>query len=120
MCGTLDYLPPEMICGADHSAAVDLWAIGVLCYEFLVGKPPFEHDKQSDTYKAIKSVSFTYPDYVRRGPRELISKLLKVDPQERISLEGVRDFIPFSKGNQTISGYEPLVDSLDDRDQTEN
>lgn len=42
LCGTLDYLPPEMVEGKDHTAKVDLWALGVLTYEFLVGSPPFE------------------------------------------------------------------------------
>lgn len=42
MCGTLDYLPPEMIEDKEHTEKVDLWALGVLTYEFLVGKPPFE------------------------------------------------------------------------------
>lgn len=42
LCGTLDYLPPEMVEGNPHTAAVDLWALGVLTYEFLVGAPPFE------------------------------------------------------------------------------
>jgi serine/threonine protein kinase len=41
-CGTLDYLPPEMVEGSFHDEKVDLWSLGVLCYEFLVGKPPFE------------------------------------------------------------------------------
>lgn len=42
ICGTLDYLPPEMLTEKPHTAAVDLWALGVLTYEFLVGNPPFE------------------------------------------------------------------------------
>lgn len=42
LCGTLDYLPPEMVEGKDHSEKVDLWALGVLTYEFLIGVPPFE------------------------------------------------------------------------------
>lgn len=56
MCGTLDYLPPEMVTGQSHTAAVDLWAIGILCFEFLTGKPPFEADDQSKTYDNIKKV----------------------------------------------------------------
>ncbi|CAL2029683.1 unnamed protein product [Caenorhabditis brenneri] len=90
MCGTMDYLPPEMVTGHAHSDAVDLWAIGVLCYEFLVGKPPFEHENQSDTYSAIKVARFNYPDYVKKGARDLISKLLVIDPKKRISLEQVK------------------------------
>jgi aurora kinase len=42
LCGTIDYLPPEMVEGQDHDHAVDLWSLGVLTYEFLVGRPPFE------------------------------------------------------------------------------
>ena len=42
MCGTLDYLPPEMIERRMYNETVDLWCIGVLCYELLVGKPPLE------------------------------------------------------------------------------
>lgn len=42
LCGTLDYLPPEMVEGRDHSEKVDYWALGVLTYEFICGAPPFE------------------------------------------------------------------------------
>lgn len=42
LCGTLDYLPPEMIENKDHDHNVDIWALGVLAYEFLCGSPPFE------------------------------------------------------------------------------
>ena len=42
LCGTLDYLPPEMVEGREHTEKVDNWALGVLMYEFLIGKPPFE------------------------------------------------------------------------------
>uniref|UniRef100_A0A3Q2UHN0 non-specific serine/threonine protein kinase n=1 Tax=Fundulus heteroclitus TaxID=8078 RepID=A0A3Q2UHN0_FUNHE len=56
MCGTLDYLPPEMIEGHTHSEKVDLWCIGVLCYECLVGNPPFETASHTETYKRIMKV----------------------------------------------------------------
>lgn len=42
LCGTLDYLPPEMVEGREHTCAVDNWSLGVLTYEFLFGAPPFE------------------------------------------------------------------------------
>lgn len=42
MCGTLDYLPPEMVEQKEHNEKVDYWALGVLTYEFLIGNPPFE------------------------------------------------------------------------------
>ncbi len=42
LCGTLDYLPPEMVENREHSEKVDYWALGVLTYEFICGAPPFE------------------------------------------------------------------------------
>ncbi|KAI3926267.1 hypothetical protein MKW98_028403 [Papaver atlanticum] len=49
MCGTLDYLPPEMVGSVEHDASVDIWSLGVLCYEFLYGMPPFEVKEHLDT-----------------------------------------------------------------------
>lgn len=89
MCGTLDYLPPEMVEGKSHNEAVDLWSLGVLCYEFLVGKPPFESEGHSETYRRIMKVNFTYPPHVSTGARDLISNLLRYNPEQRLSLEGV-------------------------------
>jgi len=57
LCGTLDYLPPEMVEGRDHDYAVDVWSLGVLAYEFLVGTPPFEAEGHSETYKRILRVA---------------------------------------------------------------
>jgi hypothetical protein len=53
LCGTLDYLPPEMVEKREHNEKVDYWALGVLTYEFLVGNPPFE-DRES-----VKSACFS-------------------------------------------------------------
>ncbi|KAK6140745.1 hypothetical protein DH2020_025508 [Rehmannia glutinosa] len=50
MCGTLDYLPPEMVESVEHDANVDIWSLGILCYEFLYGVPPFEAKEHSDTH----------------------------------------------------------------------
>ena len=46
LCGTLDYLPPEMVENRSHDEKVDHWTIGILTYEFLVGSPPFETQNQ--------------------------------------------------------------------------
>jgi serine/threonine protein kinase len=90
LCGTLDYLPPEMVEGRDHSSHVDLWSLGVLCYEFLVGVPPFE-DRTSykATYKRIAKVDLQFPDFVSELAKDLISGLLQRNPEKRMSLERV-------------------------------
>jgi len=89
MCGTLDYLPPEMIEGAMHDEKVDLWSLGVLTYEFLVGKPPFEAETNNDTYRRITRVDLRFPSHLSTDAKDLISLLLRKDPNQRLSLEGV-------------------------------
>ncbi|KAJ8259419.1 hypothetical protein GJAV_G00169050 [Gymnothorax javanicus] len=89
LCGTLDYLPPEMIEGRTHDEKVDLWSLGVLCYEFLVGKPPFESKRVEETYRRISKVEVTYPSHMSEGSRDLISKLLKHNPLQRLPVQGV-------------------------------
>ena len=75
LCGTLDYLPPEMIEGREHNEKVDLWSLGVLCYEFLVGMPPFEERGHHQTYRRIARVDLRVPDYVSREAKDLITKV---------------------------------------------
>ncbi|KPP63338.1 aurora kinase A-B-like, partial [Scleropages formosus] len=89
LCGTLDYLPPEMIEGRTHDEKVDLWSLGVLCYEFLTGKPPFETQSHEETYRKISRVDFRYPDHMSSGSRDLINKLLKHNPLHRLPLHAV-------------------------------
>ncbi|EFO26867.1 AUR protein kinase [Loa loa] len=91
MCGTLDYLPPEMVRGEKHDDKVDLWSLGVLCYELLVGKPPFESKTHNETYKLIANVKYTFPCHVSEGAKDLITKLLVKDPAARLPLRDVME-----------------------------
>ncbi|KAL6112250.1 aurka [Pungitius sinensis] len=91
LCGTLDYLPPEMIEGKTHDEKVDLWSLGVLCYEFLVGKPPFETKSHEETYRKISRVEYTYPTQpnISAGAKDLVARLLKHNPMQRLPIQGV-------------------------------
>ncbi|KAF7473464.1 aurora kinase B isoform X2 [Marmota monax] len=89
MCGTLDYLPPEMIEGRTHNEKVDLWCIGILCYELLVGNPPFESASHNETYRRIVKVDLKFPPSMPAGAQDLICKLLKHNPSERLPLAQV-------------------------------
>jgi len=89
MCGTLDYLPPEMIEGSTHDEKVDLWSLGVLTYEFLVGKPPFEAESNNDTYRRITKVDLRFPAHLSTEAKDLISRLLRKEPSDRLCLEEV-------------------------------
>jgi aurora kinase B len=88
MCGTLDYLPPEMIEGKHYDDSIDQWCLGVLCYEFLVGSPPFEAEDSEKTYEKIRRIDVRYPKFISQGAKDLISRLLKRTGM-RISLTDV-------------------------------
>uniref|UniRef100_A0A8C6CSL4 non-specific serine/threonine protein kinase n=1 Tax=Moschus moschiferus TaxID=68415 RepID=A0A8C6CSL4_MOSMO len=89
ICGTLDYLPPEMIEGRTYNEKVDLWCLGVLCDELLVGNPPFESAFHNETYRRILQVDIRFPASISLGARDLISRLLRYQPSERLPLAQV-------------------------------
>ncbi|XP_014506893.1 serine/threonine-protein kinase Aurora-3 isoform X1 [Vigna radiata var. radiata] len=93
MCGTLDYLAPEMVENKAHDYAVDNWTLGILCYEFLYGAPPFEADSQVDTFKRIMKVDLSFPStpYVSSEAKHLISRLLVKDSSRRLSLQRIME-----------------------------
>ncbi|KAI1297270.1 Aurora kinase A-A [Halotydeus destructor] len=87
MCGTLDYLPPEMVQHQPYNDRVDLWCLGVLTYEFLVGKPPFENEDATQTYRKILAVDYTYPKFINELAQAFIRSLLQRKAENRMSLE---------------------------------
>ncbi|KAJ8919216.1 hypothetical protein NQ315_012204 [Exocentrus adspersus] len=89
MCGTLDYLPPEMVEGRVYKHYVDHWCLGVLCFEFLTGNPPFESKDSESTYRKIRCVDVVFPDYMTSGAKDLISRLLVYKSDSRLSLPQV-------------------------------
>ncbi|CAB1120031.1 unnamed protein product [Ectocarpus sp. CCAP 1310/34] len=91
LCGTLDYLPPEMIEGREHDSSTDIWSLGVLAYEFIVGVPPFEAEGHQATYRRISRVDIRWPSAlnVSDEAKDLVTKLLRKEPQKRLPLEEV-------------------------------
>ncbi|XP_016926513.4 aurora kinase C [Drosophila suzukii] len=89
LCGTVDYLPPEMVQGKPHTKNVDLWSLGVLCFELLVGHAPFYSKVYDETYKKILKVDYKLPEHISKAAAHLISKLLVLNPQHRLPLDQV-------------------------------
>ncbi|KDN52466.1 kinase-like protein [Tilletiaria anomala UBC 951] len=89
MCGTLDYLPPEMIDRQKHGKAVDIWALGVLTYEFVVGDAPFSAEDGGRTYARISSVDLQFPSRLSAEVCDLIKRLLRKAPESRLPLAKV-------------------------------
>jgi len=84
LCGTPDYLAPEVILNEGHDWAVDYWALGVLIYEMTTGSPPFYADDPMEVYEKILSGHLSIPSHFSRGLADLVKKLLKTSQSKRL------------------------------------
>lgn len=79
-----------VIQGHPHTKQVDLWSLGILCFELLVGEPPFQTQSYEETYKKITKANYKIPDFVSKAAGHLISKLLVLKPENRLNLDRVK------------------------------
>jgi serine/threonine protein kinase len=86
ICGTPNYLAPEVLKQKGHSYEVDIWALGCILYRLLVGCAPFQHEDQREMYAMIKKTKYVIPEkLVKNCPSavDLITKMLRADPKTR-------------------------------------
>ena len=89
VCGTPVYLAPEIINNRGHDEKVDIWCIGVLLFELLTGISPFQgFDVQTIKYN-INRLNIAWQKNMDRDAVDLIKRILKYNPEERISLENM-------------------------------
>ena len=86
--GTPDYLAPEMLLGTGHGPEVDWWALGIMLYEFLTGCPPFNDTSPEAIFGRILRRDIVWPDDMDADARDLIERLLTVDPAARLGHRG--------------------------------
>lgn len=84
LCGTPDYLAPEIILNEGHDLAVDYWALGVLIFEMVVGAPPFYAEDPMEVYEKILSGNPAFPTFFTRNLSDLIKKLLRSQQAKRL------------------------------------
>jgi len=110
LCGTPEYLAPEIILEKGHGKAVDYWAMGVLFYEMLNGHSPFEAEDHLATYQKILDGSVNYPSKMDADATDLISRLLQKDISRRFGnlrdgAKDIKDHAFFTKAKFDWNDY---------------
>ena len=124
-CGTDEYLAPEVIRGEPYDERIDVWAIGILIYECVSpsGKTPFnkldflERTKDNKEYliKTDKQLKIKYDNDFNPVAKNLIEKILKIDPKERLPIDDILKHIYFNdvdvKIKNDIFNYDTTTDN---------
>ncbi|CCK69861.1 aurora kinase KNAG_0D01090 [Huiozyma naganishii CBS 8797] len=88
-CGTIDYLSPEIVDYKEYDHNVDIWALGIVAYELLVGSPPFEENTKDLTYERIRRGDIVFPKQVTPEARDFIERILVLEPKKRMTLKEI-------------------------------
>jgi serine/threonine protein kinase len=143
VCGTPIYLAPEIIKEDGHDEKVDIWCIGVLLFELITGNVPFQGNDIDTLKENILHLRISWPKDINIDAKNLIKKILKLDPNSRISLEemlkhpfftkyfpnAVKDLIkPEDQGEcktfiiskDDPSTWEPFIKSKENINETKN
>ncbi|KAM3269135.1 SNF1-related protein kinase catalytic subunit alpha KIN10 [Capsicum chacoense] len=90
-CGSPNYAAPEVVSGKLYAGPeVDVWSCGVILYALLCGTLPFDDENIPNLFKKIKSGVYTLPSHLSPSARDLIPRLLIVDPMKRITVPEIR------------------------------
>jgi len=112
--GGLSNLAPEQIIGQIYSGnKKDVWSIGTILYTLLAGSGPFVGNTSQELIDNIKEAKYNFPDNFSNEVKDLISKLLKVSPEERISCNKIRKHSWLNNENiefPTLNSFELIID----------
>ena len=90
-CGTPEYIAPEMLLKKGHDTRVDIWSVGVLMFELLAGYSPFVAKSNQELYQNIRRLKIQWPKDMQPLAKNLIGKILKLNPLDRPSLQEILD-----------------------------
>lgn len=93
-CGSPNYAAPEVISGGLYAGAeVDVWSCGVILYALLCGTLPFDDENIPSLFKKIKSGMYNVPSHLSQSARDLLLRMLVVDPLKRLTMMDVRQHV---------------------------
>jgi serine/threonine protein kinase len=108
-CGTPNYLPPEMIARNGYSGQVDIWSLGVLIYQLLVGRPPVEGENAKETMKIIPTSEIYIPELLSEFAKDIINQTLEKNPKKRINIDLLMEH-PFLKAHRRERAMSDISD----------
>uniref|UniRef100_A0A674CDW1 Serine/threonine-protein kinase PLK n=1 Tax=Salmo trutta TaxID=8032 RepID=A0A674CDW1_SALTR len=97
ICGTPNYLAPEVLNRQGHGTESDIWSLGCVMYTLMCGNPPFETLDLKETYKCIKEVKYNLPSTLSPAAQKLISSILQKNPSDRLTLDQILNHQFFTK-----------------------
>ncbi|XP_041977288.1 serine/threonine-protein kinase PLK4 [Aricia agestis] len=98
MCGTPNYISPEVASRELHGLPADVWGLGCMLYTLLVGSPPFHTQHVKTTLNKVINADYKIPSELSFEAQDLLQKLLCKDPLRRITLKGIMEH-PFLNSN---------------------
>ncbi|XP_055775987.1 serine/threonine-protein kinase PLK2-like [Salvelinus fontinalis] len=98
ICGTPNYLSPEVLNKQGHGCESDVWALGCVMYTMLLGRPPFETTNLKETYRCIREARYSLPSSLSPQAKQLISSLLAKTPEDRPHLDHILRHEFFTQG----------------------
>jgi len=90
MCGTPEYMAPEVLLNWGHGFCVDYWGLGMLTYEMMTGLPPWYTTDRSLLYERLRRAPLEIPTSFSREVAHLCASLLQRDPRRRLGVRGTR------------------------------
>ena len=91
MCGTPEYMAPEVLAQAGHGFCVDYWGLGMLLYEMMTGLPPWYTTDRAKLFRRLKSAPLDIPSYFSEQAANCVSALLERNPRRRLGVTGIRN-----------------------------
>jgi serine/threonine protein kinase len=97
--GTAEYVSPELLTDKSAYKSSDLWAFGCIVYQLLAGRPPFKAANEYQTFQKIVNLEYDFPHSFPDQARDLVEKLLVLDPTQRLTIREIKRH-PFFEGQE--------------------